>query len=49
MVVLTTNVEWVRSGHIPAIRRGSAKYLYDPQVIADWLQARATVPAKRVA
>jgi len=39
----------VRLGHIPAIRAGNAKYLYDPQVIADWLEARATAPPKRAA
>jgi len=39
----------VRLGHIPAIRSGSSKYLFDPTVLADWLEARATAPAKRAA
>jgi len=37
----------VRSGHIPALRCGSAKYLFDPGSIADWLEARATTTSKK--
>jgi excisionase family DNA binding protein len=32
---------WVRSGRIPAIRKGNA-YLFDPRKLAKWLAERET-------
>lgn len=40
-VTRNTLCEWVRTGHITAIRRGNA-YLFDPTTLADWLDTRTT-------
>jgi len=43
-----TLCSFVRSGKISAIRAGNG-YLFDPGVLADWLEARSTAPLKRAA
>jgi excisionase family DNA binding protein len=40
-VTRNTLCEWVRIGRITAIRRGNG-YLFDPHVLADWLEQRTT-------
>jgi excisionase family DNA binding protein len=42
LVTRNTLCEWVRTGRLAAIRVGNA-YLYDPQVLADWLTKRQTM------
>ena len=36
-----TPCEWVRRGHVPAIRVGN-EYLFDPREVASWLAKRQT-------
>jgi len=40
-----TLCQWVRSGKLPAVRVGN-EYLYDPRVLADFLNARQTALSK---
>jgi excisionase family DNA binding protein len=40
-VTRNTLCEWVRTGHITAVRRGN-RYLFDPCMLADWLEQRTT-------
>ena len=40
-VTRNTLCEWVRAGRITAIRRGNG-YLFDPEMLADWLDQRRT-------
>ncbi len=36
-----TICDWVKSGHLPAIRTASG-YRFDPPVLAHWLEMRST-------
>jgi excisionase family DNA binding protein len=40
-VTRNTLCDWVRTGRITAVRRGNG-YLFDPQILADWLEQRTT-------
>jgi excisionase family DNA binding protein len=40
-VTRNTLCEWVRTGRITAVRRGNG-YLFDPRMLADWLEQRTT-------
>ena len=41
LVTRGTLCDWVRTGRITAIRRGNG-YLFDPRMLADWLEQRTT-------
>jgi excisionase family DNA binding protein len=40
-ITRNTLCDWVRRGRLIAVRVGNA-YLYDPQMLADWLEGRKT-------
>lgn len=40
-ITRNTLCNWVRCGRLTAVRVGNA-YLYDPQMLADWLEGRKT-------
>ena len=44
-VTRNTLCEWVRMGRLVAIRVGNA-YLYDPRILAEWLEERQTVKTR---
>jgi len=44
-VTRNTLCEWVRAGRLAAFRVGNA-YIYDPRILAEWLEKRQTVKTR---